>query len=156
MNGQEVQASAFDSHLEHIMGHRTVIDDFDLRQDAQLVELTMNHIQQHIDLLKTVKPEVLQALGQQPIAPDAAPAPEGQPAPEGAPAAPAAPPQGEAPAPAPMGEQANAAPANPQALPPVDQAVSAQGAVPNAPRMPEGFENAPLTPQANLERMGRM
>ena len=151
MNGQEVQASAFDSHLEHIMGHRTVIDDFDLRQDAQLVELTMNHIQQHIDLLKTVKPEVLQALGQQPIAPDAAPAPEGQPAPEGAPAAPEAPA-----APAPMGDQANAAPANPQALPPVDQAVSAQGAVPNLPRIPEEFGPAPLNGAENLERMGRI
>lgn len=66
MTGQHVAALATDDHTSHILKHRTLLDDPDLRRDPVLVEVVLSHIGEHIELLRTVDPELLMVLGQQP------------------------------------------------------------------------------------------
>lgn len=62
-----------DDHKSHIMGHRQVLDDPDLRKDYGLIERVRQHMNQHINLLKTVNPELLVLFNQQPLQPTGAP-----------------------------------------------------------------------------------
>lgn len=89
--GQPVQATALDEHVLHIKEHRSVIASPDARENPQVVQAVLNHIQDHIQLLKTVDPNILNILGQPSLA-----TPPGQPGPQG-PGGP--PPQGGAPQP---------------------------------------------------------
>jgi hypothetical protein len=80
MAGEQVIAEATDTHADHIREHRAVMNDPDLRKNPVLRKLVQDHMQEHIDLLKTVSPDLLQILGQQPIqAPPPAPG-QGNPA----------------------------------------------------------------------------
>jgi len=65
--GDSVYAIYLDSHKEHIMEHRTLLSDPDLRQNVQLVQSVMKHIQEHIDLLRTVDPDLLLITNQTPL-----------------------------------------------------------------------------------------
>lgn len=65
--GEEVQAIFTDHHAMHIREHRDVLSDYELRKDAQLVQRTMEHIQEHITLLKNTDPNILAIIGEQPI-----------------------------------------------------------------------------------------
>lgn len=67
MEGTAVQALYLDGHSLHILEHRTLLDDPDLRRDANLIELVMTHIQEHVDLLRTTDPDLLILIGQQPL-----------------------------------------------------------------------------------------
>lgn len=79
MEGQAVQAVSLDQHQLHIQEHQAVLADPDLRTDPTLVTNTMNHIQQHIDYLRNVDPQLLILLGQQPLQPIGQQAPQGMP-----------------------------------------------------------------------------
>lgn len=80
VSGDEVEALAIDKHLLHINEHKGVLADPDLRQDPELVARTLLHIQQHIDLMRTVDPALLQIIGEQPLGPPAgSPPAAGQP-----------------------------------------------------------------------------
>jgi hypothetical protein len=100
MEGKPVFAIYLDNHKEHILEHKTLLSDPELRQNKQLVENVMNHIQQHITELRTVDPDLLMITNQTPLQP-----PPGQPMPGG--------PQGGPPAPGPNGP--------PQGGPPMPQ-----------------------------------
>lgn len=67
MEGELVRATALDNHMLHINEHKSVLADPDLRKDPILVRNVLNHIQEHIDLLRTVDPDLLMLLGQQPL-----------------------------------------------------------------------------------------
>ena len=99
MAGKPVTALYLDSHKEHIMEHKILISDPELRQNQQLVQNVMNHIQEHIQALRTVDPDLLLLTGQTPLqtagTPQGVP-PTGMP---GGPPHPMGPPQGNAPAP---------------------------------------------------------
>lgn len=86
LNGEQPQAAMLDSHRLHITEHKSVLSDPDLRQDPNLVQQTLAHIQEHINYLKTTDPDLLNLIGEKPIQapPEAA---MGQ-APEGAPGQP--------------------------------------------------------------------
>lgn len=58
-----------DHHAMHIREHRAVLADPVLRQDADLVARTLDHIQSHIDALRNVNPDLLAICGEQPLAP---------------------------------------------------------------------------------------
>lgn len=75
--GEMVDALAIDSHLEHIKHHKSILFDPDLRKDAMLVQNALAHIEQHIELLKTTSPELLQLLGETPLTPPMPPGQEG-------------------------------------------------------------------------------
>ena len=67
----DVLAIATDEHSLHIREHSNVLSDPDLRQDAELVERTLSHIQEHIKLLQETDANLLAMLGQQPLGPPA-------------------------------------------------------------------------------------
>jgi len=65
----DVLAVDTDNHALHIREHKTVLADPDARLDADLVARTLAHIQEHIDALREVQPDLLSITGQQPLAP---------------------------------------------------------------------------------------
>lgn len=80
MSGVAVQALSLDSHAIHIQEHKALLADPDLRNDSLLVQVTLDHIQEHIDLLRNTDPGLLALTRQQPLPPLAPPMPpEGMP-----------------------------------------------------------------------------
>lgn len=69
MDGKQVQALATDKHQIHIEEHQVLLADPDLRRDPTLVTLVLNHIQEHLQLLRTTDPGLLAVTGQQPLPP---------------------------------------------------------------------------------------
>lgn len=65
----ELTAIATDDHSLHIREHRNVLSDPELRLDADLVGRTMDHMTQHITLLRETDPDLLAMLQQQPLGP---------------------------------------------------------------------------------------
>lgn len=120
MEGKEVLAEMLDEHKLHIQEHRIVMADPDLRQDANLRKIVQDHIQQHINFLRTVDPDLLQLIGQTPLANPQAPQQAPQMSPGGPPPGP------------PMGP------------PPPNQ--GPQGPAPSGPPGPHGNPHKPRTP----------
>lgn len=83
MEGQQVTAAMLDQHKMHIMEHRSVLADPDLRRDPQLVSIVLNHIQEHITYLKTADPALLGLIGEQSLAPPPQQGPPGGQPPQG-------------------------------------------------------------------------
>jgi hypothetical protein len=69
LDGEEVFASVLDAHKQHIMDHRKVFSDPEMRKDPELLKNAHKHIQEHIDLLRGADPDLLQLLGEQPLNP---------------------------------------------------------------------------------------
>jgi carbon monoxide dehydrogenase subunit G len=140
MEGEDVEATALDAHRLHIMEHKSVLADPDLRRDPVLTEKVFAHILQHIELLRGTDPDLLALIGEQPLPPldqPLAPTPTGQ----------SIPIQGQnipdrtlerSPMSGIMGEQQAA---------PVSGPGIEQQALPEMPRPPAPFENAPISPQ---------
>lgn len=63
-----VRALYFDDHVLHIQEHQAVLADSKRRMDNDLVQRVTSHIQEHIDLLKSLDPFVAGIVGQ-PAAP---------------------------------------------------------------------------------------
>lgn len=120
-----------DEHVLHIKEHKVVLADPVLRRDPALVQRVLTHIQEHINELKNADPNILMALGQQPIAPPMppAPVPGQQPAPE---------------AQAPMGP-----------IQPPTQAIQTGAEMTNLPSLPQIPEGANL-PNPELQAMNEM
>lgn len=77
--GDSAQATLVDSHIEHIKEHRSVLASPEARANPEVVQATLDHIQQHIDLMRSESPDVqavLQIL-EQPILPPLNQAPSG-------------------------------------------------------------------------------
>lgn len=86
MEGQRVRALILDSHKMHILEHRTLLSSLDIRQDDVLINNILDHIQEHINYLRTADPDLLALIGEQPLAPPAMPqgpvgGPQGMPLP---------------------------------------------------------------------------
>lgn len=98
MEGRQVKSVATDNHKEHILEHRTVLSDPDLRENLDLVKNVQDHIQGHLDFLRNTDPGLLQITNQQPLPPVQGPG-QGQGAPQpnapGGPGGPPPPPQGQ-------------------------------------------------------------
>lgn len=69
MNGDPVIAAYVDQHTLHIKEHAAVLSDPELRMNTELTGRVMAHIQEHVELLRTVDPSLLQIIGQQPLPP---------------------------------------------------------------------------------------
>lgn len=87
MEGMPTQVSPMDQHQQHIMEHRAVLADPDLRGDPVVVQNVMDHVQAHLDALRNTDPALLQLLGMQPLPPPGMPQapPPGQPGPQAGP-----------------------------------------------------------------------
>jgi hypothetical protein len=79
LQGKDVFANPLDQHRMHILEHRAVINDPELRQNPELLSKVQQHLQEHIDLLRTVDPDLLMLINEQPLqdqmAPQEAPMP---------------------------------------------------------------------------------
>lgn len=144
MAGEEPPVLAIDDHHNHIMEHRSVLADPDLRKDPKLVQTVLDHIQQHINALRTVDPAMLQLMGQQPLPP-----PPGGPAPNapgpGAPQGAGVPPNNTPPPPGPNGPLT---PPNQSVGPALQQAGQPMNlpGMPKMPTPPPPFQHLSLTP----------
>lgn len=67
VTGAPVIAVFTDQHSLHIKEHKSVLSDPDLRMDPQLVQRTLEHIQEHINLLRSTDPDMLMMMGEQPL-----------------------------------------------------------------------------------------
>jgi hypothetical protein len=67
--GKSPVAIATDNHAQHIANHRGVLSTPDSRMNPIVVQVTLDHIQQHIDLLKNTDPDLLALTGSQPLQP---------------------------------------------------------------------------------------
>jgi hypothetical protein len=76
MGGTRVMSIFLDEHRQHIMEHRAVIADPELRQNPVLLQIVLDHIQEHINHLRNIDPDTLQLISQQPLNP---PQMQGQP-----------------------------------------------------------------------------
>src|SRR5574337_239566 len=74
-DGKPVMALAIDNHLLHIKEHAIVVSSPESREDGQVVDVAMAHIQEHIQLWQTTDPALLAALGVPP--PPPGPPPQG-------------------------------------------------------------------------------
>jgi len=71
LEGKDVMADILDRHSLHIMEHRSVISDPDLRSNPELTAKVRRHIQEHIDMLRNVNPDLLMLIKEQPLNPQA-------------------------------------------------------------------------------------
>lgn len=69
MKGESPLVAPTDLHKIHIMEHRTVLADSDLRENQALAQVVMDHIEQHMDKLRETDPALLQLIGEQPLPP---------------------------------------------------------------------------------------
>lgn len=67
INNEPVVAVFTDEHALHIKEHATVLADPELRLQPEILKAVTEHIQEHIQLLKTTSPDILMILGQQPL-----------------------------------------------------------------------------------------
>lgn len=70
MDGINPPVMATDDHIKHITKHKAVFNDPELRNNANLIQAATEHIQAHIEALQSTDPNILMALGQQPLPPD--------------------------------------------------------------------------------------
>jgi len=68
-SGEQVQAVYTDNHWLDIREHKNVIAGPDARKETNVVQNTLAHINEHIELLRMTDPGILMILGQQPIPP---------------------------------------------------------------------------------------
>ena len=69
-NGGVVAAIVTDAHLEHIQRHKSVLFSKEAKENPQIVEATLAHIQEHIDILNDpMMANLLMSLGQAPMQP---------------------------------------------------------------------------------------
>lgn len=65
--GNVVIADLLDQHSKHIMEHRSVMSNPEVRHNPELRQFVQNHIQEHINFLRNVDPDLLQLIGQTPL-----------------------------------------------------------------------------------------
>lgn len=134
LNGEEPLVAPLDLHSQHILEHRDILSDPELRTDPNFLRRVNDHIAEHLHMLETTDPRLLQLIHEQPIPPLQAAI---QPGPNGAPQGGVAPPQG---AQAPDGQtlQADQGPIKGGSL---EQPTN----LPSMPKPPAPFESLPVT-----------
>jgi hypothetical protein len=73
--GEAVQALITDDPMIHIREHKVVLASPEAREREDIVQATLDHIQQHIDLMKNGDPDVLAVISGQPLPPANPPPP---------------------------------------------------------------------------------
>lgn len=81
--GKPAHVAVTDAHALHIQEHKVVLASPEAREDPAVVKATTDHMQEHINTLQTLSaqnPNLLIALGQQPVQPPPMATPPGAPA----------------------------------------------------------------------------
>lgn len=133
LEGREAQVVAFDNHQLHVEEHKSLLADPELRKNAELVNIVLTHINEHIDQLSgKADPRILQITNQQPLQPPPPPPGSEQPPP---------PEQGGQPAPGPQSQGTELM--NP---PPLGSEAIQEQIMPNMPAPPAPFQDMPTDP----------
>jgi len=69
LDGKEVLAQIYDAHKTHIMEHKSIASDPEVRLQPELMARLNEHIQEHIDMLRTVDPDTLILINEEPLQP---------------------------------------------------------------------------------------
>jgi hypothetical protein len=77
LKGVEVPALIIDDHKEHIMRHRVLLNDVAVRLDDEKAQIILDHISEHIELLRSADPAILTMTNQQQLPPAPPPAQPG-------------------------------------------------------------------------------
>ena len=93
--GKQVQAILTEMHADHIKSHQSVLSSPTAKENPQIVQIVMDHINEHVQLwmqASAQNPGILMATGQQPLMPPPPPqmGPPGLPGPGGPPPGPPA------------------------------------------------------------------
>lgn len=123
MNGENPPVLLTDDHHQHVLEHKSVLADPDLRKNPELVQIVLAHIQEHFNQAQNTDPALLQWLGQQPL-----PSPMVQQPPQGGP---------------PPDMQPKPPNGNVELAPPPAQQT---GSLPSIPSPPAPFESSPTNP----------
>lgn len=126
MKGINPLVAPTDQHREHILEHKTVIADPELREDPALVKAVMDHIEAHMNALRSVDPDLLSMIQENALPPPGAVPPA-------------------------MGASGEVLQPQ-QGLPQQGDVISGPGIeagemMPNMPTPPTPFENAPISPE---------
>lgn len=79
MGGKLPLVAPTEQHALHIKEHRSVLADTDMKENPQIVQVVMSHIQAHMDALRNTDPALLQLLGETPLPPAMPMTPPGMP-----------------------------------------------------------------------------
>jgi hypothetical protein len=131
--GIKPKALVLDQHALHIKQHKTMLADPDLREDDKLVGAVLQHIQEHLDMLRNTDPGTLSTVGEKPLGPMG----------------------GSAPAPENPGDQVNQSQAPDAQNGPMGQPQD-QNAQPGMPAMPQVPPEALPNPQIQQQNMGNV
>lgn len=63
-NGEMVQAVITDDHSIHVLEHSCVLNNLEVRKNPKILQNTLDHIQQHLDIAKNMTPEMSAMLKQ--------------------------------------------------------------------------------------------
>jgi len=77
LEGTDVPALIIDDHKEHILRHRIILNDIDVRMDDEKMAVILKHIDEHIELARSADPAILTMTNQQQLAPAPSPAKPG-------------------------------------------------------------------------------
>lgn len=77
-DGQQVTAIITDEHSMHILEHKAVLASPQLREDPTIVQATLDHMMQHIELLKSADPALMELIKQKPLSPQISQTDQGQ------------------------------------------------------------------------------
>lgn len=69
LDGEVPIVSPLDKHRLHITEHKAVLADPELRQNQQMVRNVLDHIEEHLNMLRTTDPDLLNLIGEQPLSP---------------------------------------------------------------------------------------
>jgi len=75
ISGKPVKALIIDDHKEHILRHRTLLNDIDLRMNDEKAKIVYDHLMEHIEFARSADPAVLTMTNQQQLPPAPAPQP---------------------------------------------------------------------------------
>jgi hypothetical protein len=67
-DGKPVRAIMTDDHSLHLREHMTLLDNPEVRENEQLTNMVLQHVQEHINLAKSMDPTLSMLLGRQPTA----------------------------------------------------------------------------------------
>jgi len=67
--GKNPPVLLLDNHSEHIVNHKKVFSSPESREDKNIVNAGMDHIQEHIDMMKQVSPDLAAVIAGQPLPP---------------------------------------------------------------------------------------
>lgn len=67
--GEQVEVIVSENHAKHIEQHNTLLENPEAKKNPALVQVTLDHIQKHLDAWRNADPAILMITGQQPPPP---------------------------------------------------------------------------------------